>query len=84
MWGDIKFECEVPKPNHAKPVSPNEDKGGTTAWLKVTETIFFVLGFVCQLFFYESKMFQMPALFWSSGKEAPNLVDPSDHNILSH
>jgi len=26
----------------------------------------------------------MPALFLSSGKEAPNLVDPSDNDILSY
>jgi hypothetical protein len=26
-------------------------------------------------------MFQTPALFLPSGKEAPNLTDPSDHDI---
>ena len=29
-------------------------------------------------------MFRMLALFLSLAKEAPNLVDPSDHGILSH
>jgi len=66
-----------------------ETKRQNTAGQKLTDTVFFFgfcpfLYFVLPLIFKVNMTIWKPALFLSSGKEVPNLVDTLNWAILSH
>jgi hypothetical protein len=59
-------------------------EGEKRARLKLTDIAFFFGIFPSPNFFYRNTMFQKPAQFLFSCKEAPNMVETLDWALLSH
>jgi hypothetical protein len=76
MWCDVMWH--IRKQKHLCPSMPNVNHSNTNSCTDATPFLDFVYCLILKNTFWK------PAVLPSSGKEAPNLVDPLDQAMLSH